>query len=48
MIETLRGLLLGTPIGNHAMIAVAWCVVIALGGYLWARVGYSRDPIRLQ
>jgi len=48
MIETLRGLLLGTPIGNHAIIAVAWCVVIALGGYLWARMGYSRDPIRLQ
>jgi ABC-2 type transport system permease protein len=48
MIETLRGLLLGTPIGNHAIIAIAWCVAIALGGYLWARVAYSRDPIRPQ
>jgi ABC-2 type transport system permease protein len=48
MIETLRGLLFGTPIGNHAMIAIAWCVAIALGGYLWARVAYSRDPIRSQ
>jgi len=46
MIETLRGLLLGTPIGNHAIIALAWCVAIALGGYLWARVTYNRDPIR--
>jgi ABC-2 type transport system permease protein len=48
MIETIRGLLLGTPIGNHAIIAIGWCVVIALGGYLWARVAYSRDPIRAQ
>ncbi|HVS05901.1 MAG TPA: ABC transporter permease [Candidatus Dormibacteraeota bacterium] len=46
MIETLRGLLLGTPIGNHAIVALAWCVAIALGGYLWARVSYNRDPIR--
>jgi ABC-2 type transport system permease protein len=46
MIETLRGLLLGTPIGNHAIVAIAWCVMIALVGYLWARVAYNRDPIR--
>jgi ABC-2 type transport system permease protein len=46
MIETLRGLLLGTPIGNSAIIGIAWCVVIALVGYLWARVAYNRDPIR--
>jgi ABC-2 type transport system permease protein len=46
MIETLRGLLLGTPIGNSAVIAIAWCVAIALGGYLWARNSYSRDPKR--
>jgi len=42
MIETLRGLLLGTPIGNNAVIAAAWCAVIALGGYLWARAAYDR------
>jgi ABC-2 type transport system permease protein len=46
MIETLRGLLLGTPIGNSAYIATAWCVAIALVGYLWARAAYNRDPIR--
>lgn len=46
MIETLRGLLLGTPIGNSAIIAVAWCVAIALVGYLWARMAYNRDPVR--
>jgi ABC-2 type transport system permease protein len=46
MIETLRGLLLGTPIGNSATVATAWCIAIALVGYLWARVAYNRDPIR--
>jgi ABC-2 type transport system permease protein len=46
MIETLRGLLLGTPIGKSAIVAIAWCVAIALIGYLWARVAYNRDPIR--
>jgi ABC-2 type transport system permease protein len=46
MIETLRGLLLGTPIGHSAIVATAWCVVIALVGYIWGRAAYNRDPIR--
>jgi ABC-2 type transport system permease protein len=46
MIETMRGLLLGTPIGNSALIATAWCIAIALVGYFWARAAYNRDPIR--
>lgn len=44
MIETLRGLLLGTAIGNSAAIALAWSAGIALVGYLWARHLYNRDP----
>jgi ABC-2 type transport system permease protein len=44
--ETLRGLLLGTPIGNNAIIAVAWCAGISLLGYLWARRLYIRHPVR--
>ena len=44
--ETLRGLLLGTPIGWSAVISIAWCAVIALGGYLWSMRLYNRDPIR--
>jgi ABC-2 type transport system permease protein len=44
--ETLRGLLLGTPIGSNAIIAVAWCAGIALVGYLWATKLFSRDPVR--
>jgi ABC-2 type transport system permease protein len=46
IIDTLRGLLMGTPIGNSAILAIAWCVVIALAGYLLARAIYNRDPIR--
>ena len=33
IIETLRGLLLGTPIGDSGVIAVAWCVAISVVGY---------------
>lgn len=45
-IDTLRGLLLGTPIGNSAILAVAWCVVLALAGYLWARAIYNRSTVK--
>ena len=46
VIDTLRGLLLGTPIGNSAVLAVAWCVGLTLVGYLWARAVYNRNPVR--
>jgi ABC-2 type transport system permease protein len=36
IIETLRGLLNGTPSLNDAIVAIAWCVGIAVVGYLWA------------
>lgn len=45
-IETLRGLLMGTPIGNSGLLTIAWCIVIALGGYLWARRLYNRNSAR--
>ena len=34
--ETLRGLLVGAPIGHNAIIAIAWCAGIALLAFLWA------------
>jgi ABC-2 type transport system permease protein len=40
--DTLRGLLLGGPIGNSAVIATGWCVVIALLSYLWAKRLFNR------
>jgi len=43
IIETLRGLLLGTPIGNSGILAVGWCVAISVVGYLWSRRLYDRD-----
>ena len=46
VINTVRGLLVGTAIGNSAVIAVAWCAGITLVSYLWARRLYNRDPIR--
>ncbi|MFJ7212209.1 ABC transporter permease [Amycolatopsis sp. NPDC098790] len=37
IIETVRGLLNGTPSTGYAITAVAWCLGIALAGYFWAR-----------
>jgi ABC-2 type transport system permease protein len=42
IIETLRGLLLGTPIGNNGAWAVAWCLVLSAAGALWAMRLYER------
>ncbi len=43
IIETLRSLLMGKPIGNNAWIALLWCAVIALGGYLWSKRLFNRE-----
>jgi len=40
--ETLRGLLLGTPIGDSGWIAVAWCIGLSVVGYLWSVRLYDR------
>lgn len=42
IIDTLRGLLIGTPVGSTAIMAVAWCAGLALIGYLWSRARYNR------
>jgi ABC-2 type transport system permease protein len=44
MMETLRGLLLGTGVGHDGWLAVAWCLVLTAAGYVWARGLYNRDP----
>jgi ABC-2 type transport system permease protein len=44
VIDTLRALLLGAPIGNSAVLAVAWCTGITVVGYLLARAAYDRYP----
>jgi ABC-2 type transport system permease protein len=44
VMETLRGLLLGTAIGSNAILAVAWCVAMTVGGFAWSVKLYNRDP----
>jgi ABC-2 type transport system permease protein len=44
--ETLRGLLVGMPIGTSAAIAVAWCLGIAVLGFAWSLRLYERLPER--
>ncbi|MFE5707263.1 ABC transporter permease [Rhodococcus koreensis] len=42
VIETIRGLLLGGPVGSSAVLAVGWSAGIALLGYLWAKRLFNR------
>ncbi len=44
--EALRSLLLGTPMGNSAVLAIAWCIGLAVLGLVWARRLYERLPVR--
>lgn len=37
IMETVRGLLFGTPIGGSAAVATAWCVGLTAVSYLWAK-----------
>jgi ABC-2 type transport system permease protein len=46
IIETVRGFLMGTPIGNSAVIALAWCVGIAAAGFVWSNWLYRRKTAR--
>jgi ABC-2 type transport system permease protein len=42
-IETLRGLLLGTEIGNNGWLTVAWCLGLAVLGYYWSKALFNRE-----
>lgn len=42
IMETVRGLLFGSPIGNDGAIATAWCVGIALLSYIWAKKTFNK------
>ena len=43
-IETLRGLLLGTGIGHHGWLALAWCLGLAVLGHRWCRARFDAEP----
>ena len=40
--DTVRGLLTGAAVGDHAIAAIAWSVGIAIVAYLWAIRLYNR------
>ena len=46
IIETLRGLLMGTPVGSNGVWAVAWCCGIMALGFGWAVRAFARDRTR--
>jgi|tagenome__1003787_1003787.scaffolds.fasta_scaffold20668991_2 ABC-2 type transport system permease protein len=46
VIETVRGLLSGSPVpATTAWTAVAWCIGLAVLGWLWARSAYRRPRV---
>jgi ABC-2 type transport system permease protein len=46
VIETLRGLLFGTPIGNSGIVSIAWCVALSVVAYVWSTRLYEKDRER--
>jgi ABC-2 type transport system permease protein len=42
VVESLRALLSGAPVGNTVFLALAWCAAIALASYAWAMVSFRR------
>ena len=47
IMDTLRALLTGTPVGGDGWPAVAWCLLIAAGSHAWARRLFDRDKPRV-
>jgi ABC-2 type transport system permease protein len=43
VVESMRALLTGAPLGNNAYLALGWCAAVAVVGYVWARVAFSRS-----
>lgn len=44
-IETIRGLLLGTPLDENLVLAIGWCIVIVIVGYVWSVATYERKSV---
>jgi ABC-2 type transport system permease protein len=42
IIESLRGLLAGTPSAGYAIAALAWCAGIGIVGYVWALATFRK------
>ena len=46
IIETVRALMTGAPVGNNLIVSTAWCAGIGLVGYLWSKKLFNREPTR--
>lgn len=46
MIDALRALVTGAPAGSDLGLAVGWCALIAVLGFLWSRRLFLRVPTR--
>jgi ABC-2 type transport system permease protein len=46
IIETVRALLTGAPLGHNLIVSTAWCAAIAVVGYLWSKKLFNREPTR--
>jgi ABC-2 type transport system permease protein len=46
MIDTLRALVTGAPTDSDLWLAIGWCALIALLGYLWSRRLFLRVPAK--
>jgi ABC-2 type transport system permease protein len=46
VIESVRALLTGSPLGGNLVAAALWCGGLALVGFFWAQRLYARDPSR--
>jgi ABC-2 type transport system permease protein len=44
IVDTMRGLMLGTPVGGDATLAFAWCLGLAIAGWAAAATLFSRVP----
>jgi len=42
VVESLRALLIGAPVGSSPYLALAWCAAIALAGYVWAQAAFRQ------
>ncbi|WP_329619749.1 ABC transporter permease [Streptomyces sp. NBC_01255] len=42
VIDTVRGLLMGSEIGNSGYLAMGWLIGVLLVGFLWARAAFNR------
>jgi ABC-2 type transport system permease protein len=46
IIDTVRALFAGTPVGNDGIVAVIWCVALTVIGLMWSRAAFDRLPNR--